>query len=130
MSEQTLTTTPNYHLLNAMYSWISENNGRPFILVPLEHVPANIHHLGQNGFIVLNVSMTATGGFTIDRELVSFTARFGGVKTSLAIPTDKIHAIWNADMPQVMRMDLPQWQTVEPEVQPTPPKRPTLSVVK
>lgn len=130
MSETTLTTTPNYHLLNAMYSWISENNGRPFILVPVEHVPANIQHLGKNGLIVLNVSMTATGGFTIDRELVSFSARFGGVKTNMSIPTDKILAIWNADMPSVMRMDLPQWEKVEPQEQPTPPKRPTLSVVK
>lgn len=130
MSEATLTTTPNYHLLNAMYSWISENNGRPFILVPLEHVPGNIHHLGKDGLIVLNVSMTATGGFTIDRELVSFSARFSGVNTRLDIPTDKILAIWNADMPSVMRMDLPQWEKVEPQEQPAPPKRPTLSVVK
>lgn len=129
MSEPILTIGPNYHLLNAMYSWISENNGRPFILVPLEHVPGNIQHLGKNGVIVLNVSMAATGGFTIDRELVSFSARFAGVNTRLDIPTDKVLAIWNADMPDVMHMNLPQWEKVETE-EPTPPKRPTLSVVK
>lgn len=124
-----LATTPNYHLLNAMFTWITENEGRPYIVVPLEHVPANLARLGKDGNITLNISLAATGGLTIEREFVSFTARFGGVKTELNIPTDQILHIYNADAPS-MFMSLPQWGTVEAEPTPAAPKRPALSVVK
>lgn len=125
--ENTYTTEPHFHLVKAMYDWIVENNGTPHIVVPLSEVPPQIHMLGENNQMVLNIAPRSTGLFSLEPELLSFRARFRGVDTAIEINPNKIIAIYDRDTPQVMMM-LPPVEAVE-EAVPTP-KRPSLSVVK
>ena len=133
MSEAAKYTSNNYHFLLAMYNWIVENNGGPYMAVPLDFVPQQIHHLGRDGFIVLNINMSAPGNLQIERDTISFSARFNGVSVGLCIPTDRVMAIFDRDNPQKAGYTFhvcEEENMVEEETPPEPPKRPGLSIVK
>lgn len=130
--EKEYSTHPHYHLVNGMYNWIVENGGVPYVVVPLDAVPAQLHRLGdpKTGTIVLNIAPHSTGMFSLEPEHLSFRARFQGVDTAISFHPDKVLAIYDRDTPQVV-MQLPLIESAETESE-TPPvaKRPTLSVVK
>lgn len=83
------------YLLNALYEWILDNNCTPYIavnatyedtIVPQEYV--------QNGQIVLNISPAAVHKFGINKNVLQFSARFGGVSRDLFIPLPAVTAIY------------------------------------
>lgn len=83
------------HFLNAMWSWISDNNMTPQILVDatVAGVDVPIHHV-KEGKIVLNISASATGQLAIREDHVSFIARFNGKAQSIFVPINAVMAIY------------------------------------
>jgi stringent starvation protein B len=124
-------TTPNAHLLKAMYNWIIENDGIPHIVVPLSEVPTHLHRLGDaaSGTIVFNIGPRATGGLNIGTDTVTFSGRFNGVATTLEFPTDSVGLIYDREQPTAQLL-MPTYARVSEPAPEQPAKRPSLSVVK
>lgn len=83
------------YLLRAILDWINDNHLTPHLLVdatcpgvvvPEQHV--------RDGQIVLNVALTAVRDFLVDAQVVSFSARFGGVPMSVWLPMAAIKAVY------------------------------------
>ncbi len=132
MTEAIKYTSSNYHYLMATYNWIAENNGIQYLVVPLDCVPQQIHHLGRDGIIVLNIGMSAAPNLDIQPDAISFSARFSGVSVSLCIPMDRVIAIFDRDHPQKAGFTFHtcKEEVAGEEVPPEPPKLPGLSLVK
>lgn len=82
------------YLMRAMHAWISDNNLLPELIVdcsvPGVQVPT---HAINNGFIVLNVHVTAVAQLEMRDDFISFAARFGGKSIQIFVPTAAVMAI-------------------------------------
>ena len=129
------------YLLRAFYDWLLDNDMTPHLLVntTLPHVRVPMQ-FARDGQIVLNIAPQAVMAFTMDKEALSFSARFGGVPFQVYIPMAAVLAI-HARENGVGTMFPPEpgydiWleqaeAPVEPEPEPPRPSgRPTLKVIK
>ncbi len=120
-------TSSRPYLVRALNEWIVDNNLTPYILcnaaypgieVPKQYV--------ENGKIVLNISPRAVQGLSMDNELTTFSARFGGVETFIRVPMMAILAIYARENGQGMVF-------AEEDHQPPPsepePRKPSLKLV-
>ncbi|KZN12697.1 ClpXP protease specificity-enhancing factor [Marinomonas sp. TW1] len=119
------------YLLNAAYSWVADNEMTPYLLVDAEQenvvVPTEFVKDGQ---IVLNISMGAVRHLIMDKEAVSFEARFSGKPMQVYVPMKAAMALYakeNGDGFVFPDEEFEQEQTPTP---PTPPKGFQLKVVK
>ena len=88
--------TPNRpYLLRALFDWICDNNCTPYLLVDatLEGVEVPQEHV-SGGRIVLNASGTAVANFDITNDAVTFSTRFSGRDTWIAVPMPAVLAIY------------------------------------
>lgn len=83
------------YLFRAIYQWILDNEGTPYLLVdamqtnvqvPREHV--------KDDQIILNVSPNAIQGWFADNEAISFSARFSGKAQQIYIPMNALLAVY------------------------------------
>lgn len=83
------------YLLKALYEWLLDNQLTPYVIVAadMEGVVVPRAHV-QDGQLILNISPDATRGLSMDKEALTFSARFGGVAMQLYIPMDAIIAIY------------------------------------
>ena len=110
------------YLLNAAYSWVADNDMTPYLLVDAEQkdvvVPTEFVKDGQ---IVLNVGMTAVRHLIMDKEAVSFEARFSGKPMQVYVPMRAALALYakeNGDGLVFPEEDF----DLEPTPTPTPPE--------
>lgn len=121
------------YLLNAAYQWVSDNDMTPYLLVDAEQEGAVIpREFVQDGQIVLNVSMSAVRHLIMDKEAVSFEARFSGKPMQVYVPMKAALALYakeNGD-----GFVFPDEEFPDSPNEPTPPKPEkkafTLKVVK
>lgn len=133
-----LSTRP--YLVRAIYEWCVDAGFTPHILVQVdEHTRVPAGHV-KDGQIVLNVGSNAVRDLAIDNDWIMFSARFSGVSQEIAVPMNRIAAIFARENGQGMHFDVQEATEAEtlvteldtPEDQPPePPKgRPQLKVVK
>ena len=83
------------HLVGAVYQWAVESGFSPFVLVdatrPGVQVPSG---RVEDGRITLNVDPRAVRNFSIQDEIVSFQARFGGQPFMVILPIFSVLAIY------------------------------------
>ncbi|KZN68429.1 ClpXP protease specificity-enhancing factor [Pseudoalteromonas luteoviolacea] len=88
-------TSNRPYLLRAFYDWIVDNQCTPHIVVnanyPQVQVPVQFV---QDGQIVLNVSPSAANNFLMDKEALSFSARFSGQPMQVYVPVGAVLAIY------------------------------------
>lgn len=127
-------TSSRPYLIQAMYQWILDNNCVPHILVDADYAGVEVppQHV-QDGQIVLNVAPTAVVDLLIDKEAISFNARFDGVETDIYVPINSVAGIITRETGQGMMFDYVESEEPPPE----PPQRddetggkPTLKLVK
>lgn len=103
-------TSFNPHLFRAFYEWLVENQITPHLVVranvpgvevPLEYVHQNM--------IILSISPTATRNFNIDRDGISFTARFHGMEELVVVPYKAMQELFAVETSQSYPIDL--WLT-------------------
>ncbi|MCV2403041.1 ClpXP protease specificity-enhancing factor [Marinomonas sp. C2222] len=83
------------YLLNATYEWISDNDMTPYLLVNAEEEGTVIPtEFVQDGQIVLNVSMSAVRHLIMDKDGVSFEARFSGKPMQVFVPIKAAIALY------------------------------------
>ena len=109
------------YLVRALYDWIVDNQCTPYLLVNGLHdgvfVPQD--HVNPDGQIVLNISPSAVSNFSMEGCELSFSARFGGVPTDIAVPYAAIMGVYAKENQQGMIFD------IEPEPENPPPFTPT-----
>lgn len=96
-----MTSTKPY-FIRALHEWCVDNGLTPHLLVrvtkgtqvPLAYV--------KNGEIVLNLSYTATKDLMIGNDVITFSARFGGVSNDLYIPMTAVRGIFARENGQGM----------------------------
>ncbi|MFN3545036.1 MAG: ClpXP protease specificity-enhancing factor [Thiobacillus sp.] len=126
------------YLIRAMYEWCADSGYTPQILVAVDDRTRVPPGYVKDGQIVLNISAGATRNLTLDNDWIQFSARFGGVSHEIAIPVDRVAAIFARENGQGLHFepassppptDAPSGgEGGEPA---TPPKgRPSLKVVK
>ncbi|WGL95752.1 ClpXP protease specificity-enhancing factor [Arsenophonus nasoniae] len=86
------------YLLRAHYEWLLDNNMTPHLVVDVNifgvNVPMEYAHKGQ---IILNITPSAVGNLELTNEIVSFSARFGGVPRRVEVPMSAIIAIYGRE---------------------------------
>lgn len=126
-------------LLRALYEWIIENGLTPYILVNAEMEQVEVPpQFITDGKIILNVHPDAIQGWDLDREFLSFSARFSGQLNSILIPVAAILAVYAKENGKGMMFDedLDSGMNPDPiDPAPKPPsknkkKKPALKVVK
>lgn len=135
-----LSTKP--YFIRALYEWCADSGLTPQLLVSVDartRVPAAYVKDGQ---IVLNVGAAATRDLKLDNDWIMFSARFNGVSHEIAIPVDRVAAIFARENGQGLHFEVSPADPPEPEPQDSDPaesdaapeapprRRPTLKVVK
>lgn len=86
------------YLFRAIFEWLLDNEAVPYILVdttkPFVNVPQE--HI-KDGQIVLNISPSAVQNWHVDNEVISFSARFGGVARQIYVPMNALMAIYDQE---------------------------------
>lgn len=84
------------YLVRALYEWVLDCGYTPYLLVAAgeEGVEVPREYVGGDGRIVLNLNPSAVQGLELGNELISFSARFGGVAQQVFVPTSAVLAIY------------------------------------
>jgi len=88
-------TSDKPYLFRALYEWIIDNEGTPYLLV--DATKANVQvprHLVKDGQIVLNASPNAIRDWFTDNSAISFNTRFSGKAENIYIPMKALLAIY------------------------------------
>jgi stringent starvation protein B len=124
-------SSPKSYLLRAFYEWILDNAMTPYVLVdasasgvlvPEEYV--------EDGKIILNIAPAAVHALVMDKQQLSFSARFRGSSREVMVPMPAVRAVYAKENGR--GMVFPEENAEEPTSPTTtpPPKRPSLKVVK
>ena len=83
------------YLFEAIYQWILDNDGTPYLVVDTRHPKVNVpwQHV-QNDQITLNISPSAITNWLSDHEAISFSARFSGKAQNITIPMNSLMAVY------------------------------------
>ena len=142
MSEQELNVTPTRpYLVRAIYEWICDNQLVPYLLVdatqPNTMVPEQFI---QDGQIVLNIAPYATHQLHLGQEVITFSARFGGVSRDLYVPMSAVLGIYARENGQGLFFDPNEYEhtnlvedslkseQIEETIEP-PKKKPSLRIL-
>lgn len=86
------------YLLNAAYEWVADNDMTPYLLVDAEQDGVVIPvEFVKDGRIVLNISMSAVRHLIMDKEAVSFEARFSGKVMQVYVPIRAALALYSKE---------------------------------
>lgn len=95
------------YLIRALYQWILDQGGTPYVTVAANHpdvvVPTSFV---RDGTITLNLHPRALGALNLDTNPVWISARFGGRPFECLLPTDSILAVFWAENGEGMPFDL------------------------
>ena len=105
MNENAPMTSHRPYLLRALYEWIADNDMTPHLLVDATRADVRVpQHAVKDGRIVLNVAQRAVSGLQMDNQLISFSARFGGVSQAVSVPVGAVLAIYARETGQGMAL--------------------------
>jgi stringent starvation protein B len=103
-------TSHRPYLLRALYAWIADNDMTPHLLVDAGRSGVQVPTFAvSDGRVVLNVAQRAVAALEMGNDLISFTARFGGVSHPVRVPVDAVLAIYARETGQGMALpeDMP-----------------------
>lgn len=120
MSEQELNLTPTRpYLARAIYEWICDNNLTPYLLVdatkPYTDVPTQFI---QDGQIVLNIVPHAVHKLNMSNDVVTFSARFGGVSRDIYVPFNAVLGLYAKENGQGLFFDPEEYSNAQSDENP------------
>lgn len=86
------TTKP--YLLRALYEWCVDQSFTPYLAVVVDDRAVVPPQYVKDGQIVLNIGPDAVHQLVMGNDIITFSARFGGVAQALSIPVDMVAAIY------------------------------------
>lgn len=100
-------TSVKPYLIEALYQWISDNQLTPLVVADVSVAGVKVPETAiEDGKVVLNVSMTATQGLSMEDEIISFSARFSGRPFMVVIPMAAVTAIYARENSKGMMFDV------------------------
>lgn len=138
-----LTSTKPY-MVRAIHEWCVDNACTPHLLVAVNGQTRVPMAYVKEGEIVLNLNYTATKDLHIDNEVITFSARFGGVSQNLYVPMSAVKGIFARETGQGMFFevesllpvaslkndDVSESKIESTQSKPVNNKKPTLTIVK
>ena len=92
-SDPLIPTRP--YLIRAIREWALDNGLTPQLLVDVEADNVVIPEgYSEDGKILLNVRTRAVSALELGNEVISFSARFGGISRSVRLPVQSILAVF------------------------------------
>ena len=128
-------TSNRPYLIRALYQWLVDNDLTPYLLVDANRDGVQVpSRYIEEGRIVLNVSPTAVRDMSLDNELISFEARFGGTAFAISLPPAAVLGVYARENGKGMLFPEEGADDSEPP-RPDPPApgpggKPSLKVVK
>ena len=128
-------TSNRPYLIRALYSWISDNDMTPHVLVDAAMAGVDVPHQAiQKGKVILNIDHAAVRELEIGNDWLTFSARFSGKHYSVSVPIEAVMAIYSKENGQGMMfaVDDDSAPPTDPDdgSDPKPARRPHLKVVK
>lgn len=138
-----LTSTKPY-MVRAIHEWCVDNACTPHLLVAVNSQTRVPMAYVKEGEIVLNLNYTATKDLHIDNQVITFSARFGGVSQNLYVPMSAVKGIFARETGQGMFFevepllpvaslkddDVSESKVESTQSKPVNNKKPTLTIVK
>lgn len=123
------------YLIRALYEWCVDSGYTPQLLVAVDEQTRVPPGFVKDGKIVLNINAGATRNLTLDNDWIHFSARFGGVSHEIAVPIERVAAIFARENNQGLHFEPVATGSLavsnKPDEPTPPPKgRPSLKVVK
>lgn len=82
------------YLLRALFDWCADQGLTPYIAVVVDDRAGVPRQYVKDGQIILNIGREAVHQLVMGNELITCSARFGGVAQELTIPVDCVAAIY------------------------------------
>lgn len=96
------TTSTRPYLIRALHEWCTDNGLTPYLSVKVDPSVQVPQEFVKDGEIVLNISWDATTDLKIDKDYLSFKARFSGVAREVFVPVERVSAIFARENGQGM----------------------------
>ena len=90
------------YMVRAIHEWCTDNGFTPHLLVVVSSQTRVPMAYVKEGEIVLNLNYSATKDLHIDNEVITFSARFGGVSQNLYVPMNAVRGIFARENGQGM----------------------------
>jgi stringent starvation protein B len=110
------------YLIRAIFEWCVDSGYTPYLSIAVDANTRVPMAYVKNGEIILNISYTATHHLKIDNDLITFSARFGGVSQEIVVPVYAVIGIFSKESGQGMF-----FQKEEPPAVPESGKSPASS---
>jgi stringent starvation protein B len=106
------------YLLRALFDWCADQGLTPYIAVVVDERAGVPRQYVKDGQIILNIGREAVHQLVMGNELITCSARFGGVAQELTIPIDCVAAIYARENGHGMAFEVTPGQTVRADVAP------------
>lgn len=104
MADSPTSTRP--YMIRAWHEWCTDNHFTPYLLVRVDHTVVVPREFVQQGEIVLNIDLDATGGLSLGNEEIRFKARFSGKVREIIVPVERVQAIYARENGQGMGFEV------------------------
>lgn len=131
MSKEIIIPPCRPYILKAMYDWLVDVRLTPLITVDVNHPDVVLPlQFAQNGIIVLNISPMAVRHLEMDKESLSFGARFGGVPHEVFVPMIAVTSIYAEEDPSLGMYMFPEKAYEDPNYTTKQKPKPILAAVE
>ena len=108
------------YILRAFFDWIVDNDCTPYVVIDAHYPGVEVpQSYVTDGQIVLNIAPRAVTNFILDREILAFSTRFGGVPIDIKVPVFAVVGIYSHENGQGT-----VFEREDPDQTPTPPSGP------
>lgn len=98
-------TSHRPYLLRALWEWIADNGMTPHLLVDATRPDVRVPpHTVKEGRVVLNIADRAVAHLQMGNDVITFSARFGGVSQQVSVPVGAVLAIYARETGQGMAL--------------------------
>src|SRR2546423_14601105 len=93
------------YVLRALFEWCVDNGYTPHLAVKVDSRTQVPPEYVKNGEITLNISPNAVHKLQMGKELIEFSARFGGVARQIALPVPNDYPLYARETGHAMTFD-------------------------
>ena len=104
------------YLLRALFDWCADQGLTPYLAVVVDDRAGVPRQYVKDGQIILNIGREAVHQLVMGNELITCSARFGGVAQELTIPVDCVAAIYARENGHGMAFEVTPGQTVRADL--------------
>lgn len=101
------------YLIRAIHEWCADQGFTPYLSVSVDATTRVPREFVKDGEIVLNVGLEATHQLLLGNEEITFQARFGGRAFPVAVPIERVAAIYARENGEGMAFNVTERSAVD-----------------